>query len=624
MSFGTSFDERMETYYQRFIDLQEKLRKSEEDRLKLEMKFNEMLQISREEERSHYRRLRSQYKRFLDEDRKRQERNEKIMRALERIESRISLLSSKTERFKHLRTQYKSYFQRVNLQSQTAEPVEENYYPENSYNPVEMKSTMKKANEDKLEILEKYLKSLNSHKKVSYGLDTSKAPNYEEDLKKLDMFSKNMKDGFDSNKANSIAEEIMNSIYSRHYKKEDSNQKPKPRYNVYDDNSDYDDDHDVRSDQKQTQYDPILKTLSSDKKHVRINETDYGTQKIYHQAKSEGQDLLDNENVENGAGNVGGAQQRTKRASVAPENAYSEATSYDVLNDDKIQDINPTHLNKSEEMISQISHTENIEQVQRHNNDADNKLSCALNEELGNQSISQNLKSDANAQDDNYQKSSERSSPGNEVNQAEWSQKNEDISNQEHEASKLGDQNTQMASSEAERKDALLKGKANATEVNQEQSTGQLTEYAGQSQVAHYDIEQDTDAGKLEDNIELTQQFKTSSDNQQYDGNEQYSAQCSENTQPQQNPDQLQYDENDQHVQQYDEHGQMNQQFQEFNPNVQQYDENGQPVAPYNEDGQFLQYQEGDPSTQQYAEGQLQYNENGQLIQQHQEDDPNA
>nr|CAH7717589.1 unnamed protein product [Callosobruchus chinensis] len=240
MSFGTSFDERMETYYQRFIDLQEKLRKRE---------------------RSHYRRLRSQYKRFLDEDRKRQERNEKIMRALERIESRISLLSSKTERFKYLRRQYKSYFQRLNQLSLTSEPVDENYHPEDSYKHLENKSSIKNTDEEKLEVLEKYLKSLNSHKKERYDPDTPKAPNYEENLKKLDMFSKSMKDGFDSTKANSIAEEIMNSIYSRHYKKGDGLKKPKLKYGVNRDNSDYDDDdHDnnvVKLDQNQTHHDTI-------------------------------------------------------------------------------------------------------------------------------------------------------------------------------------------------------------------------------------------------------------------------------------------------------------------------------------------------------------------------------
>ncbi|KRT79293.1 hypothetical protein AMK59_7530, partial [Oryctes borbonicus] len=108
-----SFLRGTEEYYQKFLELQEKLRKSEEERLLLEMKFNEMVQVTREEEQAYYRKLRNQYKRFLEEDRRRQERNERIMRILERIESRAAVLAAKTERFELLRQQYQAYLQRV-------------------------------------------------------------------------------------------------------------------------------------------------------------------------------------------------------------------------------------------------------------------------------------------------------------------------------------------------------------------------------------------------------------------------------------------------------------------------------------------------------------------------------
>ncbi|GJQ80233.1 hypothetical protein Trydic_g23807 [Trypoxylus dichotomus] len=108
-----SFLRGTEEYYQKFLELQEKLRKSEEERLLLEMKFNEMVQATREEEQAHYRKLRNQYKRFLEEDQRRQERNERIMRILERIESRAAILAAKTERFELLRQQYQAYLQRV-------------------------------------------------------------------------------------------------------------------------------------------------------------------------------------------------------------------------------------------------------------------------------------------------------------------------------------------------------------------------------------------------------------------------------------------------------------------------------------------------------------------------------
>ncbi|KAK9719794.1 hypothetical protein QE152_g22436 [Popillia japonica] len=108
-----SFLRGTEEYYQKFIELQEKLRKSEEERLVLEMKFNEMVQVTREEEQAYYRKLRNQYKRFLEEDRRRQERNERIMRILERVEGRAAILAAKTERFELLRQQYQVYLQRI-------------------------------------------------------------------------------------------------------------------------------------------------------------------------------------------------------------------------------------------------------------------------------------------------------------------------------------------------------------------------------------------------------------------------------------------------------------------------------------------------------------------------------
>ncbi|KAK5648845.1 hypothetical protein RI129_003737 [Pyrocoelia pectoralis] len=96
-----------EEYYQKVIQLQEKLRQSEEERLKLEMKYNEMIQVMKEEEELHFKKLRTKYKQFLDEDRRRQQRNDKILDALERIESRAQIWKAKSEKFKEFKKRYR-------------------------------------------------------------------------------------------------------------------------------------------------------------------------------------------------------------------------------------------------------------------------------------------------------------------------------------------------------------------------------------------------------------------------------------------------------------------------------------------------------------------------------------
>ncbi|XP_017786586.1 PREDICTED: protein MLP2-like [Nicrophorus vespilloides] len=113
LKYNMTFRQGAEEYYQKFIELQEKLRSSEEERLKLEMKFNEMVQVTRDEEQMYYRRLRSQYKHFLEENSRRQERNDRILRLMERIESRAAILEAKTRRIQLLRTQYRAILERI-------------------------------------------------------------------------------------------------------------------------------------------------------------------------------------------------------------------------------------------------------------------------------------------------------------------------------------------------------------------------------------------------------------------------------------------------------------------------------------------------------------------------------
>lgn len=60
-----------------------------------------VLYLPREEHRLHE--LRRQYENFLEEEKRRKERNKKILQTLERVESRATILTAKSERLKLLR-----------------------------------------------------------------------------------------------------------------------------------------------------------------------------------------------------------------------------------------------------------------------------------------------------------------------------------------------------------------------------------------------------------------------------------------------------------------------------------------------------------------------------------------
>lgn len=168
----------------------------------------------------------------MDEDRKRQERNEKIVRALERIESRVNSLMSKTERFKILRRQYKSYLDSISTRSKNNNycrdegnfPTRLEEYSNEQVQKNEFAEKFDKDKDEKMAILDRYLKNFRSEDLESkHHPPSTEQHHFRKDndkLKTLDDLSKRLSQTFDSNKANSIAEDIMNSIYNRHYKKD--------------------------------------------------------------------------------------------------------------------------------------------------------------------------------------------------------------------------------------------------------------------------------------------------------------------------------------------------------------------------------------------------------------------
>ncbi|XP_015109117.1 interleukin enhancer-binding factor 3 [Diachasma alloeum] len=93
-------------YYKKMLELQEKLRKSEEERIRLEERFNLLEQESRIRHEACINKLRMRYIEFLEEQRSRDERNRKLLGALDRVDSSLAVMSAKTDKLYSLRKEY--------------------------------------------------------------------------------------------------------------------------------------------------------------------------------------------------------------------------------------------------------------------------------------------------------------------------------------------------------------------------------------------------------------------------------------------------------------------------------------------------------------------------------------
>lgn len=100
-------------YYKRMFELQEKLRKSEEDRIRLEERFNVLMRDSRNRHDVCINRLRMRYIQYLEEQRTRDERNHKLLTALDRVMNKLALIGAKKDRLNVLRKQYETYLLRA-------------------------------------------------------------------------------------------------------------------------------------------------------------------------------------------------------------------------------------------------------------------------------------------------------------------------------------------------------------------------------------------------------------------------------------------------------------------------------------------------------------------------------
>ncbi|XP_076297475.1 uncharacterized protein LOC143217284 isoform X2 [Lasioglossum baleicum] len=89
-------------YYKKMLELQEKLRKSEEERIRLEERFKVLLQESR-----------NRYIEFLEEQRTTDERNHKLLDALDRVDNSLALMTARTDRLNSLRKHYEAYLRGI-------------------------------------------------------------------------------------------------------------------------------------------------------------------------------------------------------------------------------------------------------------------------------------------------------------------------------------------------------------------------------------------------------------------------------------------------------------------------------------------------------------------------------
>ncbi|XP_054740999.1 uncharacterized protein LOC129246286 [Anastrepha obliqua] len=93
--------------------LQEKLKQSEENRQQLQKELQHILQRRSEHDKSVRAKIRQKYQSFLDEQERRNERNQLLMQMLERIDQQSAALSARSERLKMMKLQYERYFAKL-------------------------------------------------------------------------------------------------------------------------------------------------------------------------------------------------------------------------------------------------------------------------------------------------------------------------------------------------------------------------------------------------------------------------------------------------------------------------------------------------------------------------------
>ncbi|XP_008549244.1 uncharacterized protein LOC103572414 [Microplitis demolitor] len=110
-------------FYKKMLELQEKLRKSEEERIRLEERFNLLEQESRVRHEVCINKLRMRYIEFLEEQRLRDQRNHKLLGTLDKVDTSLALMSAKTDRLYTLKKEYEASLLRAQANRRQAGSV---------------------------------------------------------------------------------------------------------------------------------------------------------------------------------------------------------------------------------------------------------------------------------------------------------------------------------------------------------------------------------------------------------------------------------------------------------------------------------------------------------------------
>uniref|UniRef100_A0A182KDF5 Uncharacterized protein n=1 Tax=Anopheles christyi TaxID=43041 RepID=A0A182KDF5_9DIPT len=100
-------------YRREFDEMEARIRKCERHRAELERQFEELMRERTECEKETVRAMKQRQRRRQEAERQRAERNESILRMLNKIDQQAASLAAKTDRLKMLKTQYEMYLMRT-------------------------------------------------------------------------------------------------------------------------------------------------------------------------------------------------------------------------------------------------------------------------------------------------------------------------------------------------------------------------------------------------------------------------------------------------------------------------------------------------------------------------------
>ncbi|XP_052890393.1 uncharacterized protein LOC128298664 [Anopheles moucheti] len=101
------------SYRREFEEMESRIRRCERQRAELERQFEDLMRERADCEKAAVRAMRQRQRRQMEVERQRAERNESILRMLNKIDQQAASLAAKTDRLKMLKTQYEMYLMRT-------------------------------------------------------------------------------------------------------------------------------------------------------------------------------------------------------------------------------------------------------------------------------------------------------------------------------------------------------------------------------------------------------------------------------------------------------------------------------------------------------------------------------